>query len=187
MSPAIERLTGRNAASQKLCTVINWVPISRQRPESRTAAAAPWSRSAITRDDDPSKPATTALAPTARTTTLGHAVGRVQCAPSIDLATFCPPLHKVYSSQARKNHHVLVHQCGNKGDSRSLYVVIGLLERDNDNREQQVHLQQEQDSPIAQTAQEYLAPYRSHAHCQTPVHVGRLGSGGPLRCGNADH
>ncbi len=67
VSPAIERLTGRNAAFQKLCTVINWVPTQPAAPRipycrSRAAVA-----SAITPTTTPSKPATTALAPTART------------------------------------------------------------------------------------------------------------------------
>ena len=66
---------------------------------------------------------------------------------------------------AGRNVHVAHRQRGDDGDDGRLAVVTGPLESDNQKRRKQVGRQHQQ-RPIAHITHEYLAPYRSHAHCQ---------------------
>ena len=64
-----------------------------------------------------------------------------------------------------RKYHVRHHQHRDNGDGGRLDVVVGLLEGDNDKRRNKIDRQFES-NPTTETAHEYLAPYRSHAHCQ---------------------
>ena len=170
VSPAIATLAGRIAASTKLCTATaGWQ--FRAAPRSRTGPTATLSpRRSHRQRPRAGRPKQRWPPP------LGQPPPEPSCrwrpVPSPDRPRAgCPLLHKAHPAQAGKNDHIHLRQHGDNGDGGRLDVAIGLLESDNDNRQQRYCSVRWK--TIAQITHEYLAPCRSHAHCQS-VHAARL-------------
>ena len=167
VSPAMATLAGRIAASTKLCTAISATAVPTTAPKIPYWTSRDPVAPAIAPTTTNSSGGPDSVATTARTTAPpSPGVGGLQCRRPIDLVAGRPLLHKAAPAQAGKNDHVHQHQHGDNGDGGRLDVAIGLLESDNEKRRKRGRPAATTEDVIAQIAHEYLAPYRSHAHCQ---------------------
>ena len=139
VSPAMATLAGRSAASTKLCAEISWTASSDDGAQDPVLDEPRPGRPGDRTDNDRKQGGRNSVGRhRSRNRRASPGVGRVQCPCLIDLAAGCPSLRSAEPAPAGKNDHIHQHQHGDNGCGGRLDVVIGLLESDDDKRQNEV-------------------------------------------------